>query len=265
MARPGLTQHRKFRRLARALGSPIVARGALELLWDGCYEAGEDYVGTTEDIEHAVGWNGVPGVLTQALHEAGAPTGVGFIERVSESGEPTYRVHDLWHHAPDYVAKRRKREMERQGKIDPVVRPPNGSQCPPDLECLDGDVRPPSPSHSPSPRKNVSPEAPAPSGPVFLTFPTAGQPDAWNLHDAQVREWQELYQGIDVRGQCRQALAWVRANPGRKKTSGGMKRYLVGWLSRTTNRQGGSDRRPEMRANAANVPDVEATKRKYLS
>lgn len=46
--------------MARALGSPLLARGALELLWDSCYESGEDYVGTSEDVENLIGWQGDP-------------------------------------------------------------------------------------------------------------------------------------------------------------------------------------------------------------
>lgn len=113
MARPTLKTHRKFLRLERALGSAIVARGVLELLWDACYESGEDYVGTSADIEHLVGWTGEPGALARALVEAGAPEGHGFLEPTAE-GASTFRVHDLWHHAPDYVSNRRTREDERR-------------------------------------------------------------------------------------------------------------------------------------------------------
>src|SRR5215207_3710760 len=112
MGRPGLTNHRKFRRLTRALGSPIVARGVLELVWDAAYECGDDYLGTAADIEQLVAWAGEPGTLARALADAGAPEGAGFIEPVdvAESAEPRYRIHDLWHHAPDYVAGRHARE-----------------------------------------------------------------------------------------------------------------------------------------------------------
>lgn len=158
MARPGLTGHRKFRRLVRALGSPIVARGALELLWDSCYESGVDYVGTSDDIETLVGWDGEHGMLTRALVEAGAPEGQGFIEVVATTGTTlavAYRVHDLWHHAPEYVAKRRKRELDRQQKIAPagvVGHPaPSGADFPRSAKCQIGVPPPPSPSPSPSP------------------------------------------------------------------------------------------------------------------
>ncbi len=116
MARPGLTTHRKFKRLARALGSHIIARGALELLWDTAYESGNDYVGTSDDVEAAVGWAGDAGALTRALADAGAPEGVGFIEPIDgDVNKPKrYRIHDLYHHAPEYVSNRRARETERR-------------------------------------------------------------------------------------------------------------------------------------------------------
>lgn len=158
MARPGLTGHRKFRRLVRALGSPLIARGALELLWDSCYESGVDYVGTSDDIETLVGWDGEHGMLTRALVDAGAPEGQGFIEVVATTGTTTaiaYRVHDLWHHAPEYVAKRRKRELERQQKTAPagaVGHPaPNGAEVSRSAKCQIEVPPPPSPSPSPSP------------------------------------------------------------------------------------------------------------------
>lgn len=248
MARPGLSGHRKFRRLARALGSQIMARGALELLWDACYESGDENVGTAEDIEHAVGWTGEKGMLTQALADAGAPTGVGFIERLEGVTEPVYRVHDLWHHAPDYVAKRRRRELERQGKADPGTRPPNGGQCLPLSSSQDGDGRPPSPSPSPSPShgKNGSADEPAPT---FLAYPCVGRIQSFQLSETQVVEWVGLYPNVAVRAECRKALGWLIANPRRRKSEGGMPRFLVNWLNRAVD-----ERRGESRARGASEP-----------
>lgn len=237
MARPGLTGHRKFRRLSRALGSSIVARGALELLWEHCYESGEEYVGLAEDIESMVGWEGERGMLTRALADAGAPEGSGFIEPVDTSEPARYRVHDLWHHAPDYVIKRRKRELDRQSRSAP-----NGGQRPPSLDWQLGDVRPPSPSHSPSPAaKSISSEPTNGSKPsTFLEFPTVGSGgSSWALTETLVDEFAELYPTVDVRQEARAALGWVRSSPGRRKTGGGMRRFLNSWLTRAVNRGGG--------------------------
>jgi hypothetical protein len=265
MARPGLTGHRKFRRLVRALdaafpgqaiGRPI-ARGYLELLWDSCYESGEEYVGTADDIETLVGWTGERGMLTRALVEAGAPEGDGFLEPVD--GTDGFRVHDLWHHAPDYVGKRRKRELERQQKSGPASdrrTAPNGAGSGAFQFSQSEDGRTPSPSpspsHSPSPPhggKNASAEpnsAPAPRRPfegcagVFLVFPTIGPVREFPLSEAQVAEWAALYSVIDVRLECRKALAWLKANPGRQKTARGMTRFLNSWLARAVDSGRGS-------------------------
>ncbi|HTM42493.1 MAG TPA: hypothetical protein VL177_16360 [Terriglobales bacterium] len=146
MARPGLTQHRKFRRLERALCSHIVARGALETLWDVCYQNGDPFLGDSDDVEAAARWDGEPGKLTQALLDAGGGMEAGFVEEVSGcSGQ--YQVHDLYHHAPDYVRKRRSREAVRRAKTDPVAASEESrvvsdrsltGRRQPSLDCQDG-------------------------------------------------------------------------------------------------------------------------------
>jgi predicted nucleic acid-binding Zn-ribbon protein len=116
MGLPGLSKHWKFDRLARALGSELLARGALELLWDPCYAAGDPYVGTSDDIESICRWQGAKGALTKALLTAGAPRSAGFIEPFAgrlDSTEPHYQVHDLFQNAPNYVAHNRDRHRER--------------------------------------------------------------------------------------------------------------------------------------------------------
>lgn len=113
MGRPGLTGHRKFRRLARAVGGAVIARGSLELLWDTCYEAGDDYLGDAADLEAAAQWEGEPGFLARALLDAGGEGEAGFIEEVE--GRPGhFFCHDLYDHAPEYVRKRFDREAERK-------------------------------------------------------------------------------------------------------------------------------------------------------
>ena len=121
MGRPGLTRHRKFLRLARALDDvqlgfgEVLARGALELIWDAAYENGDPLLGDADDVEGAARWRGPSGALCEALLAAGGQNHAGFIEEVD--GRPgQYQVHDLFDHAPDYVERRAKREAERQAK-----------------------------------------------------------------------------------------------------------------------------------------------------
>lgn len=73
------------------------------------------------------------------------------------------------------------------------------------------------------------------SSPAVLTFPTIGKgPKVWALTEAQVADWVAAYPGIDVRGQCHRALAWVKANG--SKTAKGMPAFLVRWLNNSTDR-----------------------------
>jgi hypothetical protein len=77
------------------------------------------------------------------------------------------------------------------------------------------------------------------SAPPVLTFPTVGREGTtWLLTEAHVAEWQPAYPTLGVLAECRKALAWVKADPTRRKTGGGMTRFLVNWLNRATNAGG---------------------------
>lgn len=153
MARPTLTGHRKFRRLARVLGDDVAALGHLEWMWATAYADGNDYLGDSDDVESAAHWRGETGKLTHALLTAGGDECSGFIEEVSPGH---YRVHDLWDHAPQYVSRRYAREQKRKA---------NGASMA--SQCLD-DPQPksstPTPAPTPTPKdQDLSPAVPAES------------------------------------------------------------------------------------------------------
>lgn len=78
----------------------------------------------------------------------------------------------------------------------------------------------------------------ADDGECILTFPVVGTHGSeWRLRRRQVDEWGGLYPGLDVIAECRHALAWVQANPGRRKTPQGMPRFLTNWFNRTVERR----------------------------
>ena len=104
MGRSGLSSHRKFKRLVKELGSPITARGVLELIWDGCYECGDDRLGDEVDVAAICSWKKASKTLVDALVRS------GFVE---ERNPGEFFVHDLWDHAPAYVEKRKQRELAR--------------------------------------------------------------------------------------------------------------------------------------------------------
>lgn len=118
MGRPGLTQNRKWRRFVHAIGSSAIARGSLELIWDVCYEAGDDYLGNDSDVELIAQWEGEPGHLVRSLAEAGGEGNAGFIEPSPD--RPGWRVHHLFENAPDYVQKRMLREIARNQRGETI-------------------------------------------------------------------------------------------------------------------------------------------------
>lgn len=83
--------------------------------------------------------------------------------------------------------------------------------------------------------------------PAVLEFPTVGLHGVvWGLTKTQITEWQALFPSLDVLAEARAALAWVQANPGRRKTSKGMLRFLVGWLTRSCDRGNRNGQQPAM-------------------
>ena len=81
-----------------------------------------------------------------------------------------------------------------------------------------------------------------PATPAILVYPCNGNPETWNLTGEQLTEWTGLYPGLDVVGECRRAMAWVKARG--KKTARGMPRYLVSWLNRSNDRRGSQQSPP---------------------
>lgn len=110
MARPTLSAHPKFHKLANRLRSRALARGALELIWESCYASGDPCIGDSVTVESVADWRGKAGELVFALTDA------GFLDQEMESGKSTFTVHDLEDHAPDYVLKRWEREAKRRSE-----------------------------------------------------------------------------------------------------------------------------------------------------
>ncbi len=73
---------------------------------------------------------------------------------------------------------------------------------------------------------------------AVLTFPTDGNPRSWDLTEAKVNSFREAFPSLNVVAECRKALAWVEANPNKRKTPRGMSGFLFRWLSRAQDRGG---------------------------
>ena len=58
-----------------------------------------------------------------------------------------------------------------------------------------------------------------------------------------VREYKDLYPAVDVEQALRSMRGWLLANPRKRKTARGIRRFISSWLDREQNR-GGNMRAP---------------------
>ena len=84
----------------------------------------------------------------------------------------------------------------------------------------------------------------------MLALPLVDQTD-FEITSADVARWQEGYPALDVMQELREMRAWLEANPKNKKTRGGIRRFVVGWLSREQDGARTSPLRPVMRSKTA--------------
>jgi hypothetical protein len=260
MARPGLFNNSKFRRVLMTLREPRAhVRGYLECLWDFAYETGDPVVGDAVDVELAAEFPGEQGRLFDALLSAGGDR-PGFIEPVPGVAG-IYQIHHLHENAPDYVKKRWKRHVERKNKELSVVSSAERQPLSATLRRFAPKHVTPVPDPIPFPKdkdkdKLLSTEAsstlampptvlaPAKTlnSPVVLVFPTiAGKRNKdgeWELTQEYVDELAATFPAVGVNQQCREALTWVRETPTHRKTADGMRGFLRRWMKREQNKAG---------------------------
>lgn len=58
----------------------------------------------------------------------------------------------------------------------------------------------------------------------------------WRPTQAEYEEYERLYPAVDVKSEIAGMRAWCLSNPKSKKTKGGVKRFLNGWLAREQNK-----------------------------
>lgn len=61
---------------------------------------------------------------------------------------------------------------------------------------------------------------------------TLNDKSEYGISRIQVQEWQELYPAVDIMQELRKMKGWLNANPTKRKTRRGIKRFVNGWLSR---------------------------------
>lgn len=104
---------------------------------------------------------------------------------------------------------------------------------------------PPESESNPNPESEGScPEQALPaSEPAVIALP-ANTGEEVPITAVQAAEWQGLYPAVDVMQQLRQMRGWLLSNPKKRKTAGGMPRFVNAWLAKEQNRGGVADKAP---------------------
>lgn len=70
-----------------------------------------------------------------------------------------------------------------------------------------------------------------PSEPAVITL-TLNDKSQFPVTDTDIRNWQELYPAVNILQELRNMKGWLDANPAKRKTKAGIRRFINGWLSR---------------------------------
>ena len=62
----------------------------------------------------------------------------------------------------------------------------------------------------------------------------------WEPEDTDLIAWAKAYPAVDVFQEIRAMESWLDANPKKRKTAAGIKRFVNSWLSRSQDRGGSS-------------------------
>ncbi len=81
--------------------------------------------------------------------------------------------------------------------------------------------------------KDICPELPVGnSAPKAVVEILLNSKALYPLSQNDIDDWQSLFPAVDVVGELRKMAAWAEANPTRRKTDKGVRRFVVGWLSK---------------------------------
>lgn len=227
----------KFKKLARRLGlRAYEAAGLLELLWIATQKnAPRGDIGKFDNEEIAIelDWIGDADELVEALVDCGW---LDCCER------HRLIVHDWSQHAPRYVHG----VVSKIGGFATVSDCSGALQSATVVEDCSGDCNEVQPNltspNQTEPNQNASRScAEENSAPSEYEFPirvgVSGGSDRWWLPQRVFDRYTEVYgEAADVAYELRKAREWLMAHPTRKKSAGGMQRFLTAWLTRAADK-----------------------------
>jgi uncharacterized protein YdaU (DUF1376 family) len=98
-------------------------------------------------------------------------------------------------------------------------------------------LTPPSEEES-SLRSDSCSEPQAASEPAVISIPAIERGSAYRVTQSQEDHWADLYPAVNVPQTLRAILGWCEANPKKRKTLGGMPKFINSWLAREQDRGG---------------------------
>jgi hypothetical protein len=223
--------HPKTLRMKARIGD--AAFWVMPSLW--CYMANNQPDGdmsgfTAAEIAAFIDYGGDPTTLLRAMIECGGPGKSGFVD------ENPLRLHDWQEHNGWHMAQRERAKNAAEARWRPknALAMPQAMQKP----CTSN-----APGNATERRGDKITEdtttPPAPTVPVVA--PVKIMPDfekrVWlNISEKDRAGWVKAYPAVDVDIELAKAMAWLVANPTKKKSQYG--RFLNGWFSRCQDRGG---------------------------
>lgn len=86
------------------------------------------------------------------------------------------------------------------------------------------------------PEAETAPDSPPPVAVISIILNDKTQ---YPITEADVAGWQDLYPAVDVMQELRKMKGWADANPSKRKTKAGIKRFINAWLAKEQDRYHG--------------------------
>lgn len=83
----------------------------------------------------------------------------------------------------------------------------------------------------------ASQEQIAPTQPPVAEMPL-NDGSLFPIHQEDIDKWKELYPAVDVMQEIKKMIGWLDANPSKRKTKNGIKRFINGWLAKEQDKGG---------------------------
>lgn len=95
-----------------------------------------------------------------------------------------------------------------------------------------------------------------PTDPPIFSLPLNDNSE-YNIFNTDVIDWCNLYPSVDIMQELRKMKGWLNANPKRRKTKSGIKRFINNWLSKEQDSYKPHDEQPKNKNGFLNILENE--------